>query len=272
MEKESGNRAKEEIQRLDGADEETRKRISEKVRETANENPAALLGEVPLIEPYLEDLSAKVREDLLVALGKIACEYPEEVRPAVPKIEDLAVVDTGDRSEDEELNTVEAQFALGMVAKEYPDVAAENIPRFAEATEIDNRYISNNAMALLGDLAEEYPKDVAEYLPKAVQRLDADDDRMRCNALLVVTRTAKEYPERVEREVGIDEIVGMLDASELERTREHACWALLYLGERATEAVPRLEGIAESDPAGRAQEVAKMAIEHIENRDKDWRV
>ena len=260
-----------ELSYLDNSDKKTRKRISKNVRETANEDPAALLGEVPLIEPHLDDPSAKVRENLLVALGKIAREYPEEVRPVVPKIEDLAVADTGDGREDGKSNVFEAQFALGMVAKEYPNVAAENISRFAEATETDNRYVSNNAMALLGDLADEYRDEVAEHLPRAMEELDADDDRMRCNALLVVTRTAKEYPERVNSEVGVDEIVGMLDASELERTREHACWALLYLGERATEAVPRLEEIAEFAPSERVREVAEMALEEIED-DRDWRV
>ena len=118
-----------ELSYLDNSDKKTRKRISKNVRETANEDPAALLGEVPLIEPHLEDPSAKVRENLLVALGKIAREYPEEVRPVVPKIEDLAVADTGDGREDGKSNVFEAQFALGMVAKEYPDVAAENISR-----------------------------------------------------------------------------------------------------------------------------------------------
>ena len=257
------------LERLDDADEETRRQITKRLRETAENDAERLVGATPLIEPHLDDASKEVRENLLVTLGKVAREYPEEVLPLVPKIERRISGDTEDGFDSDETNTAAAQFALGMVAKEYPNVAAENIPRFAEATKVDNKYVSNNAMALLGDLADEYRDEVAEYLPRAIEELDADDDRMRCNALLVVTRTAKEYPERVENEVGVEAIAGMLDYSELERAREHACWALLYLGERAKVAVPRLEEAAETDPSERVREVAEMALEHIENRDRD---
>ena len=257
------------LEGLNDADEDTRLRVTEELREAAETDPESVLDEVPLIETHLDDPSKEVRENLLVALGKVAQEYPEEVLPLVSKLEKCAS-NSVEGQEQEKTNMTAAQFALGMVAKEYPNVAAENIPRFAEITEVENRYISTNAMALLGDLADEHRDEVAEYLPRAIAELDAEDERMRCNALLVVTRIAKEYPEKVEREVGIDKIEEMLD-EDLERTRDHACWALMYLGEGTSEAVPDLEAVAEDDPSERVREVAEMALDRIENG-RDWRV
>jgi HEAT repeat protein len=258
------------LERLDDADEDTRLRVTEKLREVAETDPERVLGEVPLVEPYLNDPSKEVRENLLVALGKVAQEYPEEVVPLVPKLERRISEGIEGGKEREKTNMTAAQFALGMVAKEYPNVAIENLPRFAEMTEVENRYVSTNAMALLGDLADEYRSELVEYLPRAIEELDAEDKRMRCNALLIVTRVAKEYPERVERGVGIDRIVEMLD-EDLERTRKHACWALMYLGERASESVPDLEAVAEDDPSKRVREVAGMALEKIEDN-REWRI
>jgi len=257
------------LEGLNDTDEDTRRHITKKFREAAETDPESVLNEVPLIEPHLDDPSKEVRENLLVALGKVAQEYPEEVLPLVSRLE-RRISDGIEEQEQEKTNTAAAQFALGMVAKEYPNVAVENLPRFAELTEIENRYVSTNAMALLGDLADEYRDEVAEYLPRAIEELDAEDERMRCNALLVVTRIAKEYPERVEREVGIDRITEMLDEN-LERTREHSCWALMYLGERSEEAVPEIEAVAEDDPSKRVREVAEVALDKIEDN-REWRV
>lgn len=73
--------------------------------------------------------------------------------------------------------------------------------------------------------------------------------------------------------MGVDRIAEMLDEDELERAREHACWALMYLGERASEAVPDVEAAAGTDPSERVREVAEMALDKIEDdRDQDWRV
>jgi HEAT repeat protein len=258
------------LEGLDDADEDTRRHITAELREAAETDPERVLDEVPLIEPHLDDPSKEVRENLLVALGKVAQEYPEEVVPLVPKLERRIYEGIEEGSGSDKTNIVAAQFTLGMVAKEYPNVAIENLPRFAEMTEVENRYVSTNAMALLGDLADEYRDEVAEYLPRAIEELDAEDKRMRCNALLVVTRVAKEYPEKVEEEAGIDRITEMLD-EDLERTRDHACWALMYLGEGTSEAVPDLEAVAEDDPSERVREVAEMALDRIENG-RDWRV
>jgi HEAT repeat protein len=257
------------LEGLDDTDEDTRRHITEELREVAETDPERVLDEVPLIEPHLDDPSKEVRENLLVALGKVAQEYPEEVLPLVSKLEQC-VSNSFEGQEREKTNMTAAQFALGMVAKEYPNVAIENLPRFAEMTEVENRYVSTNAMALLGDLADEYRSELVEYLPRAIEELDAEDKRMRCNALLVITRIAKEYPARVEREAGIDRIAEMLN-EDLKRTRDHACWALMYLGERASESVPDLEAVAEDDPSKRVREVAEMALDKIED-DREWRV
>jgi HEAT repeat protein len=257
------------LEGLDDADEDTRLRITEELREAAETDPERVLEEVPLIGPHLDDQSKEVRENLLVALGKVAQKYPEEVLPLVSKLEKCASNSVEEQGR-EETNTAAAQFALGMVAKEYPNVAVENLPRFAELTEVENRYVSTNAMALLGDLADEYRDEVAEYLPRAIEELDAEDKRMRCNALLVVTRIAKDYPEKVEQEAGIDGITEMLN-EDLERTRDHACWALMYLGDRAEEAAPEVKTVAEDDSSERVREVAGMALDHIEDS-RDWRV
>ena len=96
---------------------------------------------------------------------------------------------------------------------------------------------------------------------------------MRSNALLVIARVADEYPDKVYDQVEIGEVVSMLDPEEeIERTREDTCWTLLYFGERATQAVPELESASEEDPSERVSDIAEMAADHIQNRDKDWRV
>lgn len=258
------------LESLEASGEETRERITEGLRETAEENPEELVGVIPLIEPHLDDLSEEVRENLLVTLGEVAEEYPEEVLPVVPKLEQL--ISEGLEGADHSYrNTAAAQFALGMVAKEYPNVAEDNIPRFAETTKLDNKYVSNNAMALLADLANEYRDELVEYLPRCSEELGAEDNYMRYNALAVVARVAKEYPDEVEDEIGVDRIEEMLDADD-DHPRENACWALMHLGERAIESVPRLEKVGEVDDSERIRKVAKKAVYHIENGDKDWRI
>lgn len=256
------------LESLEASGEETRERITEGLRETAEENPEKLVGAIPLIEPHLNDPSEDVRENLLGVLGKVAKDYPEEVLPLSPVLKRRLDESVGEDGHD---NAVGASFALGMVANEYPNVAEDSIPRFVELTKLDNKYVSNNAMALLADLANEYRDELVEYLPRCSEELGAEDNYMRYNALAVVARVAKEYPDEVEDEIGVDRIEEMLDADD-DHPRENACWALMHLGERAIESVPRLERVGEVDDSERVRKVAKKAVYHIENRDKDWRV
>ena len=225
------------------------------------------------MEPYIDVDGEKVRrkpsKELLAAVGHVAREYPEEVLPLVPKLKRCFE----DSIEDIGYTATEAGYALGMVAKEYPHVARNSIPLFVEATKIENERASNNAMALLGDLADGYQDELVEHLPRCVEELDAEDERMRSNALLVVARVADKHPDGVHQEVKVDEITEILDAEEeIERTRENVCWTLLYLGERVTNTVPELRKASEDDPSERVREVAEMAADQIENRDKDWGV
>ena len=250
-----------------------KKHRAARIAEVAEESPEELVDYVPMIEQYIDVDSEKVNKKpapkLLTAVGRVAEEYPEEVLPLVPALKRCFKDSIGEVG----YTATPSGYALGMVAKEYPHVARDSIPLFAEATKADGDRASNNAMALLGDLADEYKDELVEHVPRAVEELDADDERMRSNALLVVARVADEYPEEVYQEVETDEITEMLDAEEeIERTRENACWALLRLGERVTETVPRLRGVSQNDPSERVRGIAEMAADEIENSDEDWRI
>jgi hypothetical protein len=261
--------------KLRGFDEEscdTQKRYAERIEEKAEEEPEDMIEYVPMIEPYIDvcepQIGTEPTDDLLSAVGNVAKEYPEEVLPLAPALK---------RRLDESVekdgldNAVGASFALGMVANEYPNVAENSIPRFVELTKLDNKYVSNNAMALLADLSAEYPDELVEYLRRCSAGLDSEDNYMRYNSLTLIARVAKECPDEVEDEVGVDRIERMLDADEA-IPREKACWALMYLGERATESVSRLKKVSEEDGSERVRKVAKKAVYHIESEDKDWRV
>lgn len=249
----------------------TKKHYAARIESCAEESPEELVDHIPRIQTLIdtEDSNGNKRPftELLTAVGKVAERYPEEVLPLVPELkacfDDSLETQLYDRA-------VAASYALGAVAKEYPNVARDSIPRFREAIEIDNKYVRNNGMAMLADLADEYPDELRDYLQTCSEELDADD-YMRYNALTVITRVAKKYPDIVEDEVGVDAIERMLE-DDHDRTRENACWALQYLGDRAKEAIPRLQELCREDSDERVQEVAEMAYHHIEKRDKDWTV
>ena len=209
-----------------------------------------------------------MRENLVTAAGNVAKEYPEEVLPLVPELKSNFDHSVG---EGETSNAVAASFALGMVAKEYPNVAEDSIPRFVEVTKLDNKYVSNNAMALIADLSKEYQDKIVEYLPEFAEKLEAEDNYMRYNSITAISRVAKKYPDRVQEIVGVDRIKDMLDADE-DLPRENACWALMYLGEKATEAVPILEEVSENDESERVRKVAGKAVHRIQSQNKDWKV
>lgn len=250
----------------------TKKRYASSIADKAKEKPDEVSDYVPLIQPHIDvsrsEVDEEAIEDLLTAVGKVGEEYPEVVLPLVPQLKDCFDngLETG-----EYMNAVAASYALGMVAKEYPNVAEENIPRLVEATRLDNKYVSNNSMALLADLAYEYGDKLLKYLPRYAEELEADDNYMRYNSLTVISHVAKEDPDSVEEVIGVEKIVKMLDAED-EPPRENACWTLHHLGERAASAVPELEKIAEKDESERVRKVAKKAIHRIEKRDKDWKI
>ncbi len=241
-----------------------------RIEKIAEDSPEDLIDHIPTIEQYIdvdgEKVTKKPSPKLLAAVGHVAGKYPEEVLPLVPTLERCFE----DSIDDAGYTAVPSGYALGMVAKEYPYFARENIPLFVEATNLDGGRAGNNAMAILGDLADEYQDELIEYLPRCVEGLDAEGERMRSNALLVVARVADKHPDVVHQEVETNDVTEMLDSEkEIERTRENACWTLLYLGERVIDTVPELRKASEDDPSERVKEVAEMAADHIENRDKD---
>lgn len=217
--------------------------------DVAANDPGRVLDLVPLVATHLDDDSESVRRNATVTLGRIAEEYPDHVKPAVPHLADA--VESNDVP-------VAAMAALGQVAKAYPAVAAPLVETFVERLDAGNHRIRNNALAGLADLADEYHDELHHYSTRYIELLEDDHERIRYNATSVLSRLAREYPEAVAP--AIPRFRDLLTADHT-WTRENACWALGHL--RAETALPELEDVHDGDPDDRVRDVAEHAIERI---------
>lgn len=215
-------------------------------------DPAPVIDAAPRLAVVLQE-DTEAGSQALVALKRIAEEYPDAVVPAAADLQ--AYVEDSDAGQ-----RVGALAVLGTITKEYPDIAESMIPTAVDLLEADPDRLRANAAALFADLADEYPDQVRPAVPTVVGLLADADGKARYNATSILARVAKEHPEDVEQ--AIDPLIDALD-EEFPPARANACWALGHL--EADRALERLEALAESDPDESVRDAAGYAADEIDD-------
>jgi hypothetical protein len=237
-------------ERLKHEEENFRVGIAEDIRRVAKNSPESVVEYVPLLASHVDAEPKEVGKEIVLSIGYIAREFPEEVVPVVNEISDK-VAEMPTRS----------LFSIGQVLKKYPIFGEPMIPELAEMLDEKNHRVRNNALATLTDLSDEYPEKLKEYVPRLGDLLDDEDEYIRYNAVTSLSRIGIEYPSEVE---GFSpRVIGMLD-SELDRTRESACWFLGYVGHE--QARSELEKVANGDPSKDVREAAETSIVNLDKK------
>ena len=237
-------------ERLEHEKENFRVGIAEDIRRVADDNPSSVIEYVPLLAACVDDDSEKVRKEIVLSIGYIAREYPEEVLPVLDEVSNR-IAEMPTRS----------LFSVGQVLKEYPNFGEPMIPELVELLDEENNRVRNNALATLADLADEYPDELREYVPRFGDLLDDDDNYVRYNAVTVLSRIGIEYPSDVEK--FSPRVMEMLNA-DFERERESACWFLGYVGYE--QARSELERLSEEDVSEDVRKAAEVSTRNLEKR------
>ncbi len=235
---------------LDAKRRKVRQPACEALAEIATVNAEAALDAVPAVASLLTESSDDIQRTALLFFSRVGKEYPTELRPIVPQLQEFI--------ENDEL-PVGAMSTLGQVAKEYPAVAKPLIDTFTDRLTASNYRVRNNALASLADLAADYPDQVVSNVDTYIKLLTDDDDRVRQNATSIISRLARTHPERVEHARG--KLISLLDA-DLAGTRKNACWALGRL--EAIEALSDLQEVRETDSEEPVRAGAIAALEMLQ--------
>jgi HEAT repeat protein len=238
--------------RLGATDTATQRAAARCVSELAAHDSADVVDTVPTLATILED-GAEGRQYAAYALCRIAADYPEEVKPVVPALQELVVDETA--SDNERLS---ATAALGRVTGEYPDAALPIVDDLATLLEADNRKLRNNAIGLLGDIAKLHQDWVVPYAEELAAFVDVDDTYTRINTTGALSRLAQTHPAAIEPFTQL--FVGRLD-DDHEFVRENACWALGHL--EAESARTPLESVAVDDQNDDVRTRAQWALDRL---------
>lgn len=238
-------------ERLSADDEETTREAAAELLDLAIDNPSAAVDYVPSLATCLEDSDGETASHIVGALGHIAREHPEEIRPAVPQIVEAL---------DEEDIRADVLFALGMAAKEYPNLAEPLLERYHGLLDDDDRKTRNNALAALVDFSEHNVDSLLDDVDRYVAMLDDPDDRVRCNATIMLRNVAREHGEHLDGQVG--RIAAMLHDT-LDVTQARAARTLGHLQD--DRAVPELEEMAERHGDDQVQDSVRYALDRIEH-------
>jgi hypothetical protein len=237
-------------ERLEHEKEKFRVGIAEDIRRIADDKPSSVIEYVPLLASRVDDGSEEVRKEIVLSIGYIAREYPEEVFPVLDEVSNR-IAEMPTRS----------LFSVGQVLKEYPNFGEPMIPELVELLDEENNRVRNNALATLADLADKYPEKLREYIPRFGDLLDDDDNYVRYNAVTVLSRIGIEYPSDVEK--FSPRVMEMLNA-DFERERESACWFLGYVGYE--QARSELERLSEEDVSEDVRKAAEVSLRNLEKR------
>lgn len=216
------------------------------------EDPSDGLDAISSLRTIIEDGSAG-QNSAVLALARIAGEYPEAVTPVVDPLADILV----DKTLSDSIR-MSATAAVGRVVKESPHVAVSIVDEVIQLFEADSIKLRNNAIALIYDMAAIHTDVIEPFIDDIAALLVVDDEKTRINASGAIARVANDFPESVNHLSST--VVELLD-DESPDVRLNACWTLGYL--RATEAQDHLEELERRETNRQVRARADWALSRI---------
>lgn len=227
------------LDRLEGADEGTRKRVLRAVRNVADERPAAVDGFASSLGTFLTDESRAVRLTTAKLFGTLAQSDPAIVLSEVDSLAERL-------ADDEEFYYVRARCAeaLGYMAVEAPEKVTdpETLADLRVGLSFDESEVKEKLAKALAYVALGDPSRLRYHVSSLAEHLDTERDLVRyhlCTALVVV---GCEYPERLSE--AADELRDRVDdENPYVRGRAVEGLALIVRSDASIEPVPALDEV-----------------------------
>lgn len=218
----------------------------------ADHEPGVVVDAVPKLDTLLAERGEGLPYAVL-ALQRVASEYPSQVRPAAGTLGEVAADDSLDAG-----LRVNVMATIGRVTQAFPDAALEAVEDAVGLLDAEDYRLRANGAALLCDASIADPSVSKPYVGDLEELLRVEDDRAVANASGALSRLAGTDPGAVAH---LENRFVILLEHHHERVRRNACVAVGHLRTEAGEMM--LERLADEDEVDSVRKQAEWALERV---------